>query len=144
MILAQRFLYRSLRAQIFEKKVSNFSKTPKKKIVSRSWAKIGLRKTQPNVCSKKKSRGARTLFSKFGSYSPFPNTSHRTPFSLPMPALTPSTRWPCYGSVFMDRASEVQRITFYTADAAELCMSYVRKTNHFFFKWYVRVRVLQQ
>ena len=100
MILAQRFLYRSLRAQIFEKKVSNFSKTPKKKIVSRSWAKIGLRKTQPNVCSKKKSRGARTLFSKFGSYSPFPNTSHRTPFSLPMPALTPSTRWPCYCSSY--------------------------------------------
>ena len=42
-----------------------------------------------------------------------------------MPAPTPSTRWPCYGSVFMDRAAEEQRSTFYTADAAELCASYL-------------------
>ena len=43
--------------------------------------------------------------------------------------------WPCYGlaiaaaiAVFMDRAAKEQRSTFYTVDAAELCISYV--TNH--------------
>ena len=40
--------------KIFEKKVANFSKNPKKKILGRSWAKIGLRTTQPNVCSKQR------------------------------------------------------------------------------------------
>ena len=54
------------------------------------------------------------------SFSSFRNTSHIAAFSLPMPALTPSTRWPCYDSVFMDRAAEEQRSTFYTADAPEL------------------------
>ena len=79
------------------------------------------------------------------SYSPFKNrfscapcadsrnTRHRTPLSLPMPALTRGTCWPCYCSsydysVFLGRAAEEQRSTFCTADATELCMSYV--TNH--------------
>ena len=36
----------------------------------------------------------------------------------------------------MDRAAEEQRSTFYTADAAELCMSYVRSKS-FKKNWYV-------
>ena len=35
-----------------EIKLSNFSKTQQKIVLGRSWAKIGLRKTQPNVNSK--------------------------------------------------------------------------------------------
>ena len=35
-----------------KKKIKLF-KTPKKIILGRSWAKIGLRKTQPNVCSRR-------------------------------------------------------------------------------------------
>ena len=80
--------------------------------------------------SGRKSRGARTRFSKIGSFTPPSKTGHRTPFSLPMPALTPGTRWPCYCSVFMYRTAEKQRSTFCTADAAELCMNYVYATNH--------------
>ena len=52
-IPAKRFLYRSLWAQIFEKTFQTFEKKLKKKFLGRSWAKIGLRKTQPNVISKR-------------------------------------------------------------------------------------------
>ena len=40
--------------------------------------------------------GDRTRFAKIGSFAPplSRNTRHRSSFYLPMPALTPSTRWP--------------------------------------------------
>ena len=37
-----------------KKKFQNFQKPRKKQFLGRSWAKIGLRKTQPNVCSKRR------------------------------------------------------------------------------------------
>ena len=37
-----------------KKKFRTFQKPRKKQFLGRSWAKIGLRKTQPNVCSKRR------------------------------------------------------------------------------------------
>ena len=37
-----------------KKKFQTFQKPRKKSFMGRSWAKIGLRKTQPNVCSKRR------------------------------------------------------------------------------------------
>ena len=72
-------------------------------------------------------RSSYSCFSKISSLAPpcadRQNTCHRTPFSLPMPALTPTTRWPWYCSSYcvlgktataLERAAKEQRSTVYT------------------------------
>ena len=72
-------------------------------------------------------RSSYSCFSKISSLAPpcadRQNTCHRTPFSLPMPALTPTTRWPWYCSSYcvlgktataLERAAKEQRSKVYT------------------------------
>ena len=79
------------------------------------------------IChSGRKSRRARTRFQK--SALSLPLSKHEPQNSVFSPDARADTlhALALLGSVLMERAAEEQWSTFYTADAAELCMSYVR------------------